>query len=313
MIRSFIKGIKQSSRSWKMILLLVAANILFALPMAVPVFLFVMKSAGGTIFAQRLFNDNLDALWFSDVINDRIPGASFANLGIELFVMLCAMGLIYLMANAFFAGGIIEVLASEDGRFTMKKFFSGCGNSFWRFFRLLMVSIIFYGIAIGVFVLLMFRIESSDKLATIERPGALKIQAAVLLLLALLALVGAIQDYARIGATLNDRRKMFREWFKGARFVFRRFVSAYSLYVLIALVGLVVFALIAWLRGGVNQNSYLNVFLAFLVGQIAIASRVWTRMTFYAAEIDLYRKLSQASATVEAASIESAEPGEASA
>lgn len=296
-----------------MILLLVAANILFALPMAVLVFLFVMKSAGGTIFAQRLFNDNLDALWFSDVINDRIPGASLVSFGIDLFVMMCAMGLIYLIVSAFFAGGILEVFASPDGRFTMKKFFSGCGNSFWRFFRLLMVSIIFYGVAIGIFVLLTLRINSSDRLATVERPGALKTQAAALLMVALMALVGAIQDYARIGASLNDRRKMFREWFKAAGFVFRRFLIAYGLYVLIAIVGLVVFALIAWVRGGVNQNSYLNVFLAFMIGQIAIASRVWTRMTFYAAEIDLYRKLSQASATVEVASIESAEPGEATA
>lgn len=296
-----------------MILLLVAANFLFALPMAVLIFLFVMKSAGGTIFAQRLFNDNLDALWFSDVINDRIPGASLAGFGIDLFVMMCAMGLIYLAVSAFLAGGIIEVFASEDGRFTMKKFFSGCGNNFWRFLRLLMVSSIFYGIAIGIFFLLTLRIDSADKLATVERPGALKTQAAALLMVALLALVGAIQDYARICAVLNDRRKMFREWFKGARFVFRRFLSAYGLYVLIAIAGLVVFALIAWVRGGVNQNSYLNVFLAFVIGQIAIASRAWTRMTFYAAEIDLYRKLSQASATIEVAPIESAQPGEATA
>jgi hypothetical protein len=306
MLGSFINGIKLSSRSWKMILLLVAANILFSLPMAALVFLFVMKSAGGTIFAQRLFADNLDAVWFSDVINDRIPGASAAGAGIDLLVMTCAMGLIYLIANAFFAGGIIEVCASEDGRFTMKKFFSGCGNCFWRFFRLLLVSIIFYGIAVGIFVLLLARIDSADKLSTTERPGALKTLAAALLMLALMALVGAIQDYARIGATLNDRRKMWREWFKSARFVFRRFLSAYSLYILIAVAGLLAFGLIAWLRGGVNQNSSLNILLAFLLGQTAIASRMWTRITFYAAEIDLYRKLSPA--TAEAASIEQREP-----
>ncbi|HEY7545201.1 MAG TPA: hypothetical protein VID27_09980, partial [Blastocatellia bacterium] len=204
MLRSFINGITQSSRSWKMTLLLVAANFLFALPLAVPVFLFVMKSAGGTIFAQRLFADNLDALWVSDVINDRIPGASLASFGTEMLVMLCAMGLIYLVVSAFFAGGIIEVFASEDGRFTMKKFFSGCGNCFWRFFRLLLMSIIFYAIAGGIFIWLVFSIDSSDKLSTVERPGALKTLTAALLMAALMALVGAIQDYARIGAVLND-------------------------------------------------------------------------------------------------------------
>ncbi|MEW6212567.1 MAG: hypothetical protein AB1631_29850 [Acidobacteriota bacterium] len=313
MLGSFINGIMQASRSWKIILLLLAANMLFSLPMAVLVFLFVMKSAGGTIFAQRLFADNLDAVWFSDVINDRIPGASLAGAGIDLLVMMCVMALVYLIANAFFAGGIIEVLASEDRGFTMKKFFSGCGHCFWRFFRLLLVATIFYGIAIGIFVLLLMRIDSADKLSTVERPGALKTLAAALLLLALMALVGAIQDYARIGAMLNDRRKMWREWFKSARFVFRRFLSAYSLYVLIAVAGLMVFGLIAWLRGGVNQNSSLNIFLAFLLGQLAIASRMWTRITFYAAEIDLYRKLSLSSATTEAASTERAEPGEATA
>jgi hypothetical protein len=294
MIGSFIVGIKHASRSWKMILLLLAVNILFALPMTVPVFLFVMKTTGGTVFAQRLFADNWDAVWLSDMINDQIPGASFADLTVELTVMLCVTGLLYLIANTFLAGGILEVFASEDGRFTMKKFFSGCGAYFWRFFRLFLVSLIFYAIAVGVYVLLTSQIDATDKRATVEKPGALKTWAAVLLLLALFSIVNMIVDYARIGAVVGERRKMFREWFKAARFAFRRFLRAYGLYLTISLTGILVFAFFVWLRGGLHQNSYANVFLAFLVGQTAIASRMWTRMTFYAAELDLYRRFSVA-------------------
>ena len=71
MIKSFVTGIRLATGSWKMILLLLSANILFSIPLALLVFLLVTQTVGGTIFVQRMYGDKLDAAWALDLVNDR--------------------------------------------------------------------------------------------------------------------------------------------------------------------------------------------------------------------------------------------------
>src|SRR5262245_40483939 len=188
MIKSFFTGVRQASSNWKMIVLLLAANIIFALPLAVPIFLLMTQTAGGTLSAQKLFGDNLNVIWFSDLINEQFPGASPASIGFQIVAMLLVVGSVYLLVNTLLAGGIIEVFVSQDQRFSMRKFCTGCGAYFWRFFRLMIISVIFYGIAIGIFGLLGWLINRWDSKATVERPTAFRMWAAWLLLLILISL-----------------------------------------------------------------------------------------------------------------------------
>src|SRR6266508_4659307 len=75
MIISFFVGINEANRSWKMILLLLAANVLSSLPLIVPIFLLVFGASRGTIAADSLMADKLDAVWLMDVANYQFPGA----------------------------------------------------------------------------------------------------------------------------------------------------------------------------------------------------------------------------------------------
>jgi hypothetical protein len=274
-----------------MLVLLLITNFIAALPLAVPVFWLISRSSAGTLQAQRLFRDNLDPIWFSDVVNERIRGAELSSTATDLIALLAVMGGMYLLVSTLTSGGILEVYNSEDGRFTMRKFWSGCGAYFWRFFRLMCVSLIFYGAAVGLWALATWRINVADERATVERPGVLWSYGAALLLLLLAAVINMVVDYAKIGAVVNDRSKMFREAFKAARFALGHFFTTGSLYLAVAIVGLVLFVCLTLLRGAVQQSSYVGVFLAFVIGQTAIASRVWTRLAFYSAQLDLYKSL----------------------
>ena len=89
---------------------------------------------------------------------------------------------------------------------------------------------------------------------------------------------------------------MFRETFRAFRFAFRHFFSAFGLYLVIALAGLALFLAFNAVRWSVDQSSAGKVALAILLGQIAIAGRMWTRLVFYAAETHLYKKLAPVSA-----------------
>ncbi len=303
MIKSFLRGIRLATGSWKMILLLLLANILFSIPLALLVFLLITQTAGGTLVAQRLYGDKLDPVWFFDVINEQFAGASPATFALQVSGMLAVCGIVYLLVNTLFAGGIIEVFASADRRFTMRKFWGGCGGYFWRFFRLMWISMIFYAMAIGVYALVMWRIGKADSTATVERPTVIKSFAALLLLLLLISIVNMVFDYARIAAVVNDRRKMFRETFKAAGFAFRHPVSAFGLYLMLGLSGLILFAFFLWLRSLVHQDALGPILLAVLIAQLAMASRMWTRLAYYAGQVDLYQSLVPAPISAQAQDI----------
>src|SRR5205085_1383133 len=63
------------------------------------------------------------------------------------------------------------------------------------------------------------------------------------------------------------------------------------LYLLLALIGLALFAFFCWLRGSVRQASFLAVVVAFVFGQFAILARAWTRVALYGGQMQLYYHL----------------------
>src|SRR5262245_40182536 len=148
MFNSFFSGMSRASRSGKLILLLFVINILFTLPISLPIFLLLANTSRETLAVDKLVADKIDINWITDLFNQQFAGASIENSAIQVAVMVLVLGISYLLANTFFAGGILEVMAG-DGKFTMQKFWSGCGEYFWRFLRLIFISLFFYG-AVGL-------------------------------------------------------------------------------------------------------------------------------------------------------------------
>lgn len=301
MIRSFFVGINEASRSWKMILMLLAANVLLSLPVIVPIFQLFVGASRGTLAADRLMADKLDAAWLIDVVNHQFPGAAIETAALQVRAMFVVMGVCYLLLNTLLAGGVIGVFNSADGWFTMRKFWGDAGAYFWRFFRLTLISLIFYAGAVGIYMLLRWPIENATERASAFESVIYKRWAAMALLALLFAFINMVFDYAKIGTvTHSDRRNskgMFRETFRAFRFAFRNFFSAFGLYLIIAIVGLALFLVFNALRWSVDQSSVGRVSLAIFLGQIAIAGRMWTRLVFYAAETHLYKKLARGAAT----------------
>jgi hypothetical protein len=296
MIGSLFVGITEANRSWKMILLLLAANILLSLPVAATIFLWIVRTSRGRLAADRMMADKIDALWLIDLFNNQFSGAALESAILQVGILIVLIGACYLSLNTLLAGGVIGVFNSADGWFTMRKFWGEAGAYFWRFFRLMVISLIFYGVAIGVYALLRWPIESAAGEASAFESVIYKRWAAMALLALMFAFVNMVFDYAKIGTVVrNDRadgKSMWRETLLAFRFSVRNFFSAFGLYLVIALVGLFVFLAFNFLRWSVNQSSAGGVVLAILLGQIAIAGLMWTRLVFYAAEIHLYKKLS---------------------
>jgi len=290
MIRSLIIGLLHASRSWKMILLLLVANNLFTLPLVVPIFWLVALTTGRTLTADRMFASKLDIRWIVDLINNQMPGFSLESTGIQIGLSIAVMALIYLLLNTFFVGGIIEVFAVDYGHFTMRRFWAGCGAYFWRFFRLMLISFFFYGGAGFIYFVVQGTINSAAAQAMSYESIIYRRWGSLLLLIVMLGFVNMIFDYAKIRTVVEDSRSMFRETFSALGFSLRHLFSVSALYLIIAVIGMAPFFLLVHLRDSIDQSSVIAVTTAILAGQTAIAARMWTRLTFFAAELDFYRR-----------------------
>lgn len=291
-LTAFITGLRRATRNWKMTTMLVLASVVFALPVAVLVFLMVLSTSSRTQSAARMMSDNVDPIWLMDLFNNQFAGDSLASFVLEGGVLLLVMAFLYQLATAFFAGGIIEVLTTpRDVPFSMRTFWAGAGSYFGRFVRLWLISLAFYSAPFIVYSIILSWIGSSTSRATEEGPVIFKKWLATGLLFAVFTLVNMIFDYARVGTVRNGSRRMFRETGRAIGFVVRRFLPTTTVYLMIAIVAVGSFFAFGILRNKIPQSGVLLTFAALLVGQIAIASRMWSRIAFYAAELDLYDRL----------------------
>ena len=295
MIRSLFVGITEANRNWKMILSLLAANILLSFPLIVPIFLLIIATSGGTLAADRMMANNVDVFWLMDLFNHQFTFATLESVATQIGALLIAAGLVNVLLNTLFAGGIIGVFNSTDGLFSMRKFWGEAGAFFGRFFRLMLISLIFYGAAIGIYALMIWPIESAAKEASAIESIVYKRWTAIALLVLMIALVNMVFDYAKIGTVVRsdkgESKGMFRETFHAIRFAARNFFIAFGLYLIIALIGLTLFLVFNYLRWAVIQSSIGKALFALLMGQIVIVCQMWTRLVFYAAQTHLFKKL----------------------
>ncbi len=288
MFKSLLTGMKLSSKNWKMILLLLMTSILFSLPIVTPLFLLMQNSINKTVFAQRMLSDKADITWAVDLFNGHVTGVAAGQALSQTGILLLLLGIIYLFINTFFAGGILTTFSTSS--FSLKSFFMGCGAYFTRFLRLLVTSLIFYGMAFIIYGLMVWRIGIMEEKSTLERPIVIRQYIALVILLLMLGMVNMVFDYAKIGTVVRESNKMLKETLYSLKWILRHFLPTFSLYFTLTIIGVACFVFPLFLRGVINQSSLSATIIATLVAQVGLTARIWTRLTFYAAQLNLYQQ-----------------------
>jgi hypothetical protein len=196
---------------------------------------------------------------------------------------------VYLVAWAFFAGGIIDRYARRR-RVGAHGFFAVCGVFFWRFLRLGVLAGLAYALVLGPLHTLMFdalyrwltRDLAVERTAFIWR---------VTLYLAFLWILGAVMvvfDYAKVRAVVEDRRSMIGALAAAMRFVRRNATDAVTVF----LVNVTMFVLVAAVYmiaapGAQGGDGWLV--LVLLVGQAYVLARLFVKLMFYASAIALFQ------------------------
>ncbi len=229
-------------------------------------------------------------------------------VGGAVLAVVIGLALIALLGNAFFAGGVIEVLVEEDReRPFLHRFMRGAGRYFARFFRLLALAGV-TALAAGIVVTLALGSmgsafeDSRSELAQLL--SSLLVPAGLLVVAAFSALV---LDYARIGMALDDERSAVRAWWGAARFFVRHFRGVFVIASLYGIAALLLYGLSLAYQLNAASNTWLLIALLAIVQQATVWTRSLLRVGSYAAALE-FLGCTRAAPTVPEISSEPGEP-----
>jgi len=305
-IASFKKGFARAHRAKGMVFFLFIVNIIISLLLFVPMYDSLKGSFGKRLIADRMLK-GFDYTWFlqfsqnakglaasfkPEVIN---AGAFLENISaleragfLREEAIVFMIGIFYLLLSIFFAGGILNILSSTEGKFSLSNFFAGCGGYFLRFLRLFFLSLIFF---VPVY-LLSFYLSSlvymkyADYGA--EMPVFIFRTIITALTFFLLFLVDMIFDYAKIRTVAEGSRSMFVETFRSIGFVFKNFGKTLGLYYLLGVVSVAIMAIYGFLTGCFHQTSLSSIILGLVLGLLFILGMIWMKVNFYSAQLSFY-------------------------
>jgi hypothetical protein len=294
---NFVDMIKQSLRrgartlasNKKALLLYYVVNLLAAAVVVAPVAMILSTVLGQSLESERLFG-NFDADWMMETL---LQFHTTPAIGLLAGAVLVAV--LYLLTNTFLAGGAIAAFARPG-----ESFFAACARYFPRFFRIFLISLLFYGVVFGILRGLSAarsRLFEDSMRAAPEDIATWCIQFIGLLLL---FVVNMTFDYAKIICVIEDR-KALRSTFRGARFSVRHLGSTYALFVIAAAVGIALLAIYHLISEWIGQGSVAAVIAVFILRQVYITARFWVRLWTWGSELALFRDLSEQPALQEQA------------
>jgi hypothetical protein len=187
-------------------------------------------------------------------------------------------GLLFAIFMLFATGGVIATYYSGD-RLKAGPFFEACGHHFWRFFRLtlyLLIVLIPVGLLGWRAQILYDRI---DKQSISPMPAVHFTEAAIAVILLLLACIRVWFDMAQVIAVAEDERRMHKALRRAGSLLRHNFGSLLWLYLRVSLLAWIVFGLGLhfWMRHLHPESARGAIVLSQLMIIFWLATRLWQR------------------------------------
>jgi hypothetical protein len=237
-----------------------------------------LNSALHRTLAGESLSKGFDLGMFIELL--RLPRVSIMNYssGSYLFAGLFFLFMLFVM------GGILESYR-QDRSLTTGEFFAASGAFFWRFVRLMLLSIV-------PFVIVGMIYQGIDKMsdtvgdkAIADQVGIYISWAGIVIFLLLALCVRLWFDIAQVRAVAQNERGMWRNLWRAWRITWRELGGLFRIYFCISLVASVtlVIGLVIWVRLPPTATPVSFVLLQLIL-LVQLATRLWqlaSAMTWY--------------------------------
>ncbi len=241
-----------------------------------------MKSMIGSSMITELLKDTLNVDVLAD-LNEKIS-VLLASLtkGFILLIMFS------FLANAFFSGGLFNILSRKCKRKSLSCFLSGGASNFWSVLVInLIVSLIFIAVISIIGIIPAFIVSKSG--SGNPEPGAMSrsIRISMIIMALLIPVLLLVADYARAWLTVNDSKKPFKAIGTGFAMTFRKFASSYPAMIILILIQSAFGWLVISKLIGSKPSTGGGVFLLFLISQVLFIIRLFLRAWRYGTVISM--------------------------
>lgn len=275
------RSIRSANRSWRVIIILYVCILLLAAAVA-----FGFHSALSGAFGDSMIPERMLEGFDSNVFNDFMR----ANKGFFAPFLTQAIWLtiFWLVLNTLMGGGILMALKRGSST-SFAEFFSDCGTYLARFFLILLLSAFFLLVLGSVWAMIVGVLYSAMTAGSMtEVPNVIGAVAAAAIFLIPMVIIMMIIDYARVRIVVEDAPSALSAAWQSTKFVFRNFFAAFGWQLLMLFVLLLLVVLYWLIAEGFPMETGFGVFLAFLLQQISVASRMWARLITIGGQIQLY-------------------------
>jgi hypothetical protein len=317
---ALVAGLRAAARNRGLAGLLLVVNLGLAAVLAVPLAGALEEGLAHRDAAQNMLT-GFDYAWWSawserqtgaaGDFGPEILGAGFAFRNLELLLggqlparlfaaapaardagvdgVVLALGVLYLVVQAFLAGGLLGVLRAPSAGWTVRGLAHGSGFYFGRMARLLVLTLALDGVVFALHAPFARFAEARAREAVSETTAlAWLFGHRALLLLALLA-VHLLAGYAKAIVVVEERSSALLALVSAAGFCLRNLGRAALHYAAVLLLGLALLAAWTWLDGHVPVSGYRTQVLWLALAQGFVWLRLFLRLGLLGGQVALYR------------------------
>ncbi len=311
-LRSISAGWRRLWSHKRFLFWLYFANLALALIPAFLVFSAIQESVDHSQMAEGLrqgFSDEwhrefrAEAGGFAETFTPAVTGIGAVLDGLDAWLSgkifnqyapILGLGVLLLLMWTFATGGVLNCYLGREHR---EPFWASCGRYFGPLVRLLLLAALFYLVAYRLLLPWVDQaVQTVNRQNIDERVAFAWVLAKYSLVLVYIFLVNLLFDYAKIVCVAEARRSALSSALAAVRLILRRPIAVIGLYAVLGVIGVFLIAAYALVAPGALQDTYLEIALAFLAGQLFIVSRVFMRLYYFASQSELYMLLAGAEA-----------------
>jgi hypothetical protein len=268
----------------KFVILLWVINAASGVVLSVAIFHLLLSSIGRSFISDNLAH-SFDYFWFIQFMHKN-------DVPLEQYPLLIySVVVFYTLLQTFLLGGLIAVF-NQPKKNHFVDFFYGGVKYFYRFFKVVLVSVLFYAFAFkvndftGEFITWMFKNSENVMGDFILR------SLRYVLLVFLIGVVTLISDYSKVSLAINDKTKIIKQVYSAILFIKNNFNKVFIVFLIVACIGALGVVIYNMLEYLIPRTPYYVLIISFILQQMLIIFRLLIRMLFYATEVILYKDLS---------------------
>ncbi|MBN1300408.1 MAG: hypothetical protein JW995_04260 [Melioribacteraceae bacterium] len=270
-------------RNLSVLVLFWATNAAMAFILSVAIYSLLMDNLQHSLLSDQLAL-RFDYMWFNQFMN--IYDSTLSRLPLITYSVV----VIYWIIQTFYFGGMVAVFKNPDKNH-ISDFFYG-GVRYWlRFMKILLISIVFFGLAFKLNDLLgdLFTnlFGKNDYYLTDFILRSLR----YILLLIFIGIITIISDYAKISLAVDEKQKALAAVKNSFVFIRQNFQVSVGTFLIISVLGAVGAVIYNIIDTFVPRAPFYYLMLTFILQQMLIIFRFIIRMFFCASEVIIYNDI----------------------